>query len=93
MDLGLCIRNVGKFTQLSSDQLAEVQSLQDQYTLIAGRKKGDGEADPVLADLGKRLAAAQTRQKLYNDFLNFWKDALKGILEIIKGFNELAFGR
>ncbi len=67
-------KSIARYNYLIANQVKEVQSLQDQYTLVAGRRKGDGEADPTLADLGKMLAAAQTRLKLYNDFLTASKN-------------------
>ncbi|OGI19120.1 MAG: hypothetical protein A3B68_07980 [Candidatus Melainabacteria bacterium RIFCSPHIGHO2_02_FULL_34_12] len=89
MSIGLCMSKIAEYQSKHADALSEVDGIQGE--LLAASESGN--RDPEIKQKTRQLAAKQAIVRMLADFLGFWKDALKSILEMLKSLNELAFGR
>ena len=84
----LAIRKIGEYTANIGRLSEYVSELESQSVKALEDKNNE-----VYKDIIKRLAQAKTLLNMLKDFLEFWKEVLKGILGIMKMFNELVGNR
>lgn len=90
MSLGLAISNVAKYTAWHADALQEVDSLELRVRDLANNKTD--KDDPIYREALAELTKWKTLAGLYKDFLTFWQDMIKSIMEMIRKASELAVG-
>ena len=88
MSMYLAIRKIGEYTANIGRLSEYVSELESQSVKALEDKNNE-----VYKDIIKRLAQAKTLLNMLKDFLEFWKEVLKGILGIMKMFNELVGNR
>lgn len=86
MSLGLAMQKVAEYSSAVTRLTAEISPLEAKLMAAATGKDDKGFAETQL-----QLTKLKTLLGLVQEFLNFWKDVIKGMMQLIKSVNELAF--
>ena len=87
MSIGIAIQQIAKYSSLMEALAPQIQAKEGELLLAVNdpNKAKVGEIQQVLTRL-------KTLMGLAKDFMEFWKEVIKGVMGILKSINELAQG-
>lgn len=88
MSLGLAVQMVAFYTSMINQLAQEIEPLERKLMSRAAKGAKDAKADEIDQ---LKLTKFKTLMRMAQEFLEFWKEAIKAFLSMIKAFNEIAF--
>ena len=90
LNVGLIITMIATYTQKYDDLLSAVA---EQEENVAALKEDDNKDRGAIRQAIKLLTKLKAQLNLAKTFLDFWLEALKDFIQLVKKTQELAFNR
>ena len=91
MSIGLAIAKVAEYTDKHADALEKVNQAELELEMTVS-KGAEGRQSSVYRQAMEQLTKYKTLAGLYKDFLDFWNNVIKSVMEMLKKAGELAVG-
>ena len=88
MSLGLAIAKVAEYSAKHADAMENVAINQRK---VEDTATTDGRDSAAFREAQKELDKWQTLAGLFKDFLSFWTEAIKSMMQMLKEAGQLAF--